>query len=167
MPAPRNVVIDTNVIIDAFVRSKDVRSRSSIELIERIEEGKLQGILPAPVLIEVYYVVLDVTHDPHRAQKVLRVLLNSPHFTSRGIEVKDAYQAIEYYRQFNYFAVGRGEKFLKRTDTLSLVDCLILAVGRAIPGAAVVSNEGKFFLAKDVEVLRPRELVRRERSSPQ
>lgn len=159
MPEPWTIVVDTNVIIDAFVRSRDARSRGSIELIERIESGQLHAILPAPVLIEIFYVVLDVTHDPHRARKVLRVLLNSPNFSTRGIDVRDAYQAIEYYRQFNYYAVGQKGKMLKRTDTLSLVDCLILAVGHAVPGAVVVSNEGKFFLAKDIKVMRPREML--------
>ena len=37
-----------NVIIDAFVRSRDARSRGSIELLRRIEKGDYTGVLPDP-----------------------------------------------------------------------------------------------------------------------
>lgn len=160
MSAPPTLIVDTNVIIDAFVRAKDARSKGSIELIRRIEAGEFAAILPAPVLIEIYYVVLDITHDPERAKHVLRILLNSPHFTPRRIEIEDALQAIRYYRQFNYFPVGHGKKYDKRTDVVSLVDCLILALGKTIPNSIVCSNEGKFVAAHDIRVARPWELVR-------
>jgi predicted nucleic acid-binding protein len=159
MSGPQTVIIDTNVIIDVFVRAKDIRSRSPIELLRRIEAGEFLGILPSPVLIEIYYVVLDATHDPDRARKVLRTLLGSPNFMTLSIDPEHALQACEYYRQYNYFPLGHGTKLVKRDDGLSLVDCLVLAMGKAIPGAVVCSNESRFSQIKDVRVRKPWDLV--------
>jgi len=160
MPARRNVVIDTNVIIDAFVRSKDARSRGSIELIRLVERGDCAGILPTPVLVEVYYVVLDVTHDPVRARKTLRNLMALPHMATRAVEKEHALLAIELIRESNYFHMGKGDKLGRRSEGLSMVDALILAIGKAIPGAVVCSNESRFSQIKEVDVMRPWELVR-------
>jgi predicted nucleic acid-binding protein len=159
MSERQSVVLDTNVIIDAFVRAKDARSRSSVELLRRIEKGWFIGVLPAPVLVEVYYIVLDFTHDPVRARKVLSNLLALPNMTTRSIRKEDALQAIEYYQRLNYFRLGSGDKLGKRDEGLSTVDAIILAVGRSIPGAVVCSNESKFTSLKDVKVKKPWELV--------
>ncbi|MBI0582781.1 MAG: type II toxin-antitoxin system VapC family toxin [Methanomassiliicoccus sp.] len=161
MSAPRPVVIDTNVIIDAFVRSGDGRSRGSIELLRRVENGEFAGILPTPVLVEIYYVVLDVTKDPHRAGKTLARLLELPHITVRAVEEAHAMIAVDLIRESNYFRMGKGGKLGRRTDGLSMVDSLILAVGSTIPGAIVCSNEGRFSQVKSVRTMRPAELVQR------
>jgi predicted nucleic acid-binding protein len=155
----RKVILDTNVIIDAFVRSRDARSRGSIELLKRIEKGDYIGVLPTPVLVEIYYVVLDVTHDPERARKTLRNLMALPNMSARAIEKEHALQAIEYIQRINYFHMGRGDKLGRRAEGLSMVDALILAMGKSIPGAIVCSNESKFNQVKDIVVIRPWELV--------
>ncbi len=155
----RKVVLDTNVVIDAFVRSRDARSRGSIELLRRIEKGDYTGVLPTPVLVEIYYVVLDVTHDPDRARKTLRNLMALPNMVAKAVEKEHALQAIEYIRRINYFHMGKGDKLGRRAEGLSMVDALILAMGKAIPGAIVCSNESKFNQVKDIVVLRPWELV--------
>ena len=159
MYARKRIVLDTNVIIDAFVRGKDLRSRSSAELLRRIQRGEYIGVLPSPILVEIYYVVLDFTKDPERARKVLRDLLGLPYMETRGIEKEHALQAIEYYRNSNYFHLGHSDKLGKRLDGLSLVDALVLAVGKGIPGSVVCSNESRFTQVKDVEVKKPWELV--------
>ncbi len=159
MSVRQSVVLDTNVIIDVFVRGKDARSRSSVELLRRIEKGEYIGVLPAPVLVEIYYIILDFTHDPVRARKVLSNLLALPNMTTRGVGKEEALQAIEYYRRLNYHHLGHGDKLGKRDEGLSTVDALILAVGRSIPGAVVCSNESKFSSLKDVNVKKPWELV--------
>ncbi len=159
MSGRQSVVIDTNVIIDAFVRSKDVRSRGSIELLKRIEKGDFTGVLPTPVLVEVYYVVLDVTHDPDRARKTLRNLMALPNMTINAIEKEHAMLAIDLIRESNYFHMRHGDKLGRRSEGLSIVDALVLAIGRAIPGAIVCSNESKFTQVKDIVVKRPWELA--------
>lgn len=159
MPGRQNVVIDTNVIIDAFIRSRDARSRSSIELLKRIERGDYIGVLPTPVLVEVYYVVLDVTHDPGRAGKTLRNLMGLPNMTTKAIEKEHAMLAMDLIRESNYFRMGRGDKLGRRSEGLSMVDALILAMGKAIPGAIVCSNESRFTQLKDIKIKKPWELV--------
>jgi predicted nucleic acid-binding protein len=159
MPDPRPVVIDTNVVIDVFVRSNDARSRGSIELFRRIERGDFRGIFPTPVLVEVYYVVLDVTKDPDRARKTLRKLLALPNIEVQAIEREHAMIAVELIKESNYFRLGKGGKLGRRSEGLSMVDSLILAVGRAIPGAVVCSNESRFSQVRSVRTMRPFELV--------
>jgi predicted nucleic acid-binding protein len=159
MSARQNVVIDTNVIIDAFVRSRDARSRSSVELLRRVEKGDFIGVLPTPVLVEIYYVVLDVTHDPVRARKTLRNLMALPNMTTKAVEKDHAMLAIELIRESNYFRMGKGDKLGRRSEGLSMVDALILAMGKAIPGAVVCSNESRFTQLKDITVKKPWELV--------
>jgi predicted nucleic acid-binding protein len=158
MPA-KKLVIDTNVLIDAMVRGKDVRNRSSIELLRRIDRGEYLGILPTPVLVEVYYVVIDMTHDPERARKVLTNLLGSPNMQTQSIEREHALQAAEFFREMNYFQLGHGNKLGRREEGLSMVDALILAVGRSIPGSIVCSNESRFSSVKGVVVKKPWEIV--------
>jgi predicted nucleic acid-binding protein len=159
MPDPRPVVIDTNVIIDAFVRSGDARSRGSIELMRRVERGEFTAIFPTPVLVEVYYVVLDITKDPDRARKTLRRLMALPNVKVQSVEREHAMIAVDLIRESNYFHLGKGGKLGRRSEGLSMVDSLILAVGRATPGAVVCSNESRFAQVRSVRTMRPHELV--------
>lgn len=161
MSGPRPVIIDTNVIIDAFVRSGDARSRGSIELLRRVESGDFIGILPTPVLVEIYYVVLDVTKDPVRARKTLKKLLELPNTRVQAIEEEHALAAVELIRESNYFHLGKGDKLARRSEGLSMVDSLILAIGRTTPGAVVCSNESRFSQVRSVRTMRPSELVER------
>jgi predicted nucleic acid-binding protein len=162
MPDARPVVLDTNVIIDAFVRSHDARSRGSIEMLRRIERGEYRGVIPTPVLVEVYYVVLDVTHDPLRAERTLDKLLALPHMTTQAVELEHAVVAMRMVRESNYFRMGSGNKLGRRTEGLSMVDALVLAVGASIPRAVVCSSESRFSQVKGVKVLRPWDLASEE-----
>lgn len=153
------VVIDTNVIIDAFLRSRDLRSRSSVEILRAVDRGDFLGILPAPVLIEIYYVVLDITKDPKRAQKVVGTLLGSRNMRAQSIDREHAMAAMDIYRDTNYFHLGHGDKLGKRDENLSVVDCVVLAVGKCLPGSIVCSNESKFSRIKGVRTMKPWELV--------
>lgn len=159
MPAPRVVVIDTNVIIDAFVRSGDGRSLGSIELLRRVEKGDLIGVLPTPVLVEIYYVVLDTTKDPGRAQRTLRTLLQLPNIRVQAVEGHHAMAAAEIIQESNYVRLGKGDKLGRRSQGLSTVDALVLAIGRSIPDAVVCSNEGRFSQVRSVRTMRPREIT--------
>lgn len=159
MSGPRPVVVDTNVIIDAFVRSGDARSRGSIGLLRRIEKGDFLGILPTPVLVEVYYVVLDVTKDPVRARKTLGKLLALPNIKVQPVEREHAMIAVDLIRESNYFRLGKEGKLGRRSEGLSMVDSLILAIGRTIPEAVVCSNEGRFSQVRSVRTMRPLELA--------
>lgn len=159
MPDPRPVVIDTNVIIDAFVRSNDARSRGSVELLRRVERGQYIGIFPTPVLVEVYYVVLDITKDPARARKTLAKLMTLPNVRVQPVEREHAMIAVELIRESNYFRLGKGDKLGRRAEGLSMVDSLILAIGRSIPGAVVCSNENLFAQVRSVRTMRPYQLV--------
>ena len=159
MSAPRTVVIDTNVIIDAFVRSGDGRSQSSIELLRRVEKGDFIAVLPTPVLVEIYYVVMDVTKDPGRAQRTLRTLLLMPNVRVQAVERDHALAAIEIIQEGNYVHLGKGTKLGRRSQGLSMVDSLVLAIGHSIPGAVVCSNERHFSLVRSVRTMRPRELL--------
>jgi len=159
MSAPRPVIVDTNVIIDAFVRSRDARSRGSVELLQRAEQGEFTGILPTPVLVEVFYVVLDVTKDPDRARKTLRKLLALPHIRVQSVEEEHAMIAMDLIREANYVRIGKGDKLSRRGEGLSMVDSLILAIGRSIPGAVVCSNEGRFSHVRSVRTMRPNDLL--------
>ncbi len=159
MSAPRPVVIDTNVIIDAFVRSGDGRSQGSIELLRRVERGDYIGVLPTPVLVEVYYVVLDVTKDPGRAQRTLRALLQLPNIMVQSVEKGHALAAAEIIMESNYVRLGKGSRLGRRSQGLSTVDSLVLAIGSGIPGAVVCSNEGRFSQVRSVRTMRPREIL--------
>jgi predicted nucleic acid-binding protein len=161
MSGPKPVVIDTNVIIDAFVRSGDARSRGSVELLRGVERGDFIGILPAPVLVETYYVVLDVTKDPDRAMKTLRKLLALPNIQVQSVGREHAMVAIDLIRMSNYFRLGKGDKLGRRSEGLSMTDSLILAVGQTIPEAVVCSNESRFSQVRSVLTMRPLELVKR------
>ncbi len=159
MSAPEAAVIDTNVIIDAFVRSGDARSRSSIELLHRVEKGDIIGVLPTPVLVEVYYVVLDVTKDPHRAQRTLQALLALPNMRVQAVEKGHAMAALDIIRESNYLKVGKGDKLVRRSEGLSMVDSLLLAIGKSTPSTVVCSNERRFSQVRSVRAMRPQELL--------
>lgn len=160
MPAPPHVVIDTNVIIDVFIRSRDARSRSSVQFIKMVEKGDYIGVLPAPVLVEIYYVILDVTHDPDRARKTVRNLISLPNMVTWSVEKEHALLAIQLIKESNYFHMGKGDKLGRRSEGLSMVDALVLAIGGSIPGAVVCSNESKFSSVKGIETRKPFELIK-------
>jgi predicted nucleic acid-binding protein len=155
------VVIDTNVFIDVFVRKEDWVSRGSIELLKQIDEGKFEAVIPAPVLIEIFYIVLDRTFSEDKARKVLRTIMNADNTVCYPVGIEHALQAIEFYRNYNYVPnKGPGSGLGKRMEGLSLVDCLVLAVGKGIPGAVVCSDENKFAHVQGVRVKKPWEIVR-------
>lgn len=159
MSAPQAVVIDTNVLIDAFLRSKDIRTRSSAEMLRGVDRGDYLGILPAPVLIETYYVVLDLTKDPKRARKVLDTLMGSKNMRAQSIDKEHALAAMDICRETNYFPLGAGGKLGRRDENLSLADCAVLAVGKCMPGSIVCSNEVRFTRIKGVRTMKPWELI--------
>jgi predicted nucleic acid-binding protein len=159
MSAPRPVVIDTNVIIDAFVRSGEGRSQGSIELLRRVEKGDFLGILPTPVLVEIYYVVLDVTKDPGRARRTLRTLLQLPNVRVQNVEKVHALAAVEIIRESNYVSLGKGSKLSRGSQGLPTVDSLVLAIGSGVPGAVVCSSEGRLSQVRSVRTMRPREIL--------
>lgn len=161
MSGPRPVVIDTNVVIDAFVHSDDARSRGSAELLRMVERGEYIGIFPTPVLVEVYYVMIDITKDPARARKTLAKLMTLPNVRVQSVEREHAMIAIELIRESNYVPLGKGDKLGRREEGLSMVDSLVLAIGRAIPGAVVCSSESRFAQVRSVRTVRPQQFLKK------
>lgn len=162
MSEPPALILDTNIFIDALVFKRSSKNRPSVELLNRIAQGRFKAIIPAPVLLEVYDVVLRYTHDVGKAEEALRYMLNATNTEFCPISLDHSLIACEFFRDVNFNNDGAGRFVSKnpRTEkTLSAVDGLVLSVGMDLK-KTVCSKDGLFKDVTVVDTKSPDEVLR-------
>lgn len=142
------LVLDANYFIDVMINFDD----SALKLSDLIDEGVYNGIVPTPVLTEVYYNTFELTNKLEKDEKIKKAIgavkhiVNLDNVTIMSISQDVATQAGIYYQDYNYFK--ENGKWVRKhyKECLSFVDCCLLAVGKG-KNCSVCSAERKF---KDV-----------------
>lgn len=158
MSEPQTLILDANILIDVLVYKRKAENRPSVELLNRIAQGKFKAIIPAPVLLEVYKNVLQYTHSIGKAEEALRFMLNAANTDFCSISLDHSLVACEFFRDIN-FTCNSGHFEIKPDGepTLSAIDGLILSVGMT-EKQTVCSRDKLFKDAIGVTTKRPDEL---------
>jgi predicted nucleic acid-binding protein len=85
------VVIDTNVIIDAFA-SREPWNVDAENIIMLVSEEKLEAVLCASAVTDIYYICNKIFHDKVKSRQVIKSLFNI--FTVTDVRKKDLQDAI-------------------------------------------------------------------------
>ena len=86
------VVIDTNVIIDAFA-SREPWNVDAENIILLISQEKLEAVICASAITDIYYICNKIFHDKIRTRQVIKALFNI--FTITDIKKKDLQDALD------------------------------------------------------------------------
>ncbi len=125
-------VLDTSVIVEYIDRRGELHEQAAI-VMEAVVKGKLEALIPHPVLTEVYYVSLRLyralsAEDPEsRARKLLEWLYQLPTITIPEPTV--------------YLALEAGA--MKDRYGLALTDCYVLAAAKLYRAVAVFEKREK------------------------
>lgn len=126
-----------------------------------IKGGKVRGIVPVPVLVELYHKLLTIfPEDIARAR--LKDIASMANLEICRLESNHVEFAGKTYFESNYFRDGSGCRRWRDVDamkkTLSTVDSMVLSVAKGIEGAVVCTYDGQMLitdseLAKTAEEL--------------
>ena len=126
------IVLDSSVVIEYIDLEGELHETAKI-IFENLNQGKLTGLLPHPVLVETYYVAQRIYErvNPYNAKKKAMLLVNwlysHPH-------LKVVVDTIN-------LAILAGDIKLKLR--LALTDCYVLAVSKMYNAKAVFKKEKK------------------------
>lgn len=85
-------MLDTNVILDVLL-AREPFADSSRQIFKLCEEGKLQGIVTASCITDIYYIVRKHSKDPDLAYRVLGKLFDIVRVCdTTGADIISAYQ---------------------------------------------------------------------------
>jgi predicted nucleic acid-binding protein len=85
------VVIDTNVIIDAFA-SREPWNVDAENIIMLASEEKLEAVLCASAVTDIYYICNKIFHDKVKTRQVIKALFSI--FTVTDVRKKDLQDAL-------------------------------------------------------------------------
>lgn len=153
-------MIDTNIILYArFSNGTKDFYRYSKELLSEIRKGKVRGIMPVPVLVEVYQKLLTIFPEDMAKARLKDVVsmanmeicrLESDHIEFAGKTFFDS----NYYRDGDCWKRWRDSDATRKT--LSTVDSMVLSMAKLIEGAVVCTYDGHM-LESDSELARTAE----------
>lgn len=138
-------MIDTNIILYArFSNGTKDLYRYSKELLAEISKGKARGIMPVPVLVEVYQKLLTIfPEDVAKAR--LKDVASMANVDICKLESNHVEFAGKTYFDSNYYMDGGQWKRWKNSDadkkTLSTVDSMVLSMAKLIEGAVVCTYD--------------------------
>ncbi len=140
--AVAKAAIDTGVLIE-YLDLEGTLHRQAGEVFSALLAGRVEAILPHPVLAETYYVAARLyeatqVQDPHvLAGDVIRWLVSLPATKVMGEEARLAIEA------------GRA----KLAHSLALTDCYVLAASR-IQGCKALFRSPEREMSRSVDLLR-------------
>ncbi len=123
--------------------------------------GAFKGVIPSPVLAEVYYKVRSVTSKSDAEKVVDNFSARLNNCSVCPVELLHSSTSGEYYIRVN-FETESGrliEKNREDPDRISTVDAMVLAVGRFITDSVVCTYDKNMKQIKDVKVLTAEEVL--------
>ena len=135
------LILDTNVIVylnNPF--STDPRTIKASEILQSICDGKYEGVLIPPVILEIYYKISQSDNEPY-AKAFIKSLLSMPNLTAIGITKDIGMFAGELYHKYNTIAKQVNSSLTYR-DVPGAIDCLIAATQNYINDSLVCTHDG-------------------------
>ncbi len=140
-----NLILDTMIIRYAS-GPRSAKRKKAREILDAIKNGRYGGIIPPPVIMEIYYQMSDV-YDKETAKTILNKLISIPNMTLFPLTIEMGYSAGIYYYKYNTISTNDKKP--------SAVDCLIAGMGHHIPDSIVCTNDNKILDIVEINAKRP------------
>jgi len=134
------LILDTNII--EFLNNPfptDSRTIKASEIFQSICDGKYEGILIPPVLLEIYYRLSQSDNETY-ANAFIKSILSMPHITAIGITKDIGMFAGKLYYKYNIVA-KQANSSLGHKDVPGGIDCLIAATQNFINNSIVCTHD--------------------------
>ena len=131
------VVIDTNVIIDAFA-SREPWNVAAEKILMLASKEKLEAVICASAITDIYYICNRTFHDEAKTREVIKTLVSV--FTIADVRKKDLQNALE----------------LKVDD---FEDALVSACAKRTKSQYIVTRNIKDFENSPVPAITPQDFV--------
>lgn len=134
------LILDTNII--EFLNnpySNDSRTIKAFEILKSIYDGKYDGVLIPPVILEIYYRISQ-SDDEQYANEFIKCLLSMPNITAIGITKDIGMFAGKLYLKYNVEA-KQVNSSLTYKDVPGAIDCLIAATQNYIKDSLVCTHD--------------------------
>lgn len=137
------MALDTGVIIE-YIDKKGKYHKPAETLFNTLLKGKLEAIIPHPVLTEVHYVIyriykaIGLRNAEERATKLVRWLYYLPTVEVKGEDLSLALEAARVKLKYG----------------IALTDCYVIASARIYNGKAVFRKREKEMLEKIDEIVK-------------
>ena len=97
MIAPKNWVIDANIILRAVLQDVPDQAQKVNSLIHQAEAGEVGLLIPEPVLSDVVYVLAGMKIAKNEITSMLRDWLNLPGVAPLGIDIDVIHTALDLF----------------------------------------------------------------------
>lgn len=131
------LILDTNVLkwfSNPFTSRKTIKA---LEILQSIYEGKYEGIIIPPVLLEIYYKLSESDSEKY-AKAFIQALLTMPNLYVIVLTKDIGMFAGELY--YNYNVLPRQAD--PKADTPSAIDCLLAATNKFVDSSIICTDDG-------------------------
>lgn len=158
------IIVDSNVLLEGFLKP----ASAGASLLRAANQGAVEFILIANVLAELYYKSFDISQDRNVAGGIVASAMRLKNATLVPIDDGQAIVAGGFYLDSNFYQDQNGRWVRKpmvdpntknNIKTLSLTDCLILAVGATMTRSTVCTWDGVMRGTAGVNVKTPKEVL--------
>ena len=134
-----NLILDTNIIKWLSSPYSNEKSVKASEIFQSICDGKHDGILIPPVIMETYYKLSESDDEPY-AKAFINTLLSMP-----NLYVVVLTREIGMYAGELYFKYNTTPKIANPTfNAPGAVDCLLAATNNFVDNSIVCTGDGHF-----------------------
>ena len=131
------IVLDTNVIIDAFA-SREPWNADAEEIFLLASKEKLEVVICASAVTDIFYICNKVFHNNTKARKVIKTLLNL--FNVEDVKKKDLQNALSL-------------------DISNFEDALVCALANRVSAQFIVTRNTGDFAKSPVKAITPQEFL--------
>ena len=101
MTAPKNWVIDANIILRAVLQDVPEQAEKVASLLQQAETGEVGLLVPEPVLSDVVYVLAGMKIPKNEIVAVIRDWLNLPGVALLGIDIDVIHTTLDLFVEKN------------------------------------------------------------------
>ncbi|RPI79513.1 MAG: PIN domain-containing protein [Desulfobacteraceae bacterium] len=97
MTAPKNLVIDANIILRVILNDIPEQTDKVYTLLQKAKAGKMNLLIPEPVLSDVIYVLSGLKVPKQKIAETVRDWLNLPGMATLGIDRNIIYTSLDLF----------------------------------------------------------------------
>lgn len=153
-----NIVLDSDIFLNIGLPSRQNEFINSKRIIDSIKRGENKGLVPSPVLMEIYYRVSQIKGEDE-GKKFTKWILSLLFRNFRIIEINREHglSAGKLYFKYNFVYLSVTSKWVRKPseDCLSAVDALILAIAQTTTPSSACTYDKDMLKVQEIDVKKP------------
>ena len=150
------LILDTNILLYLRGDKRDNRTKKAENILFSIKKGINEGIMPAPILMELYYKITESDSESN-AKAHIYTLLKIPNILKNCKKYPITHE-IGIFAGFLYYKYNTSKKSYYQTHINekppSAVDCLIASMGKYIPNSIICTNDKRITEIEEINAKR-------------